>query len=269
MVKLEQQRVAELRMQQEIAAKAEAALANEEQFSNVQQEVEMKTKKLKKLWTKFQDAETTLKEEREAFQAEKADMLDTIRELGRQLKLKSLVLSNFVPPDGAELIEQRAVWNDEREDWDLPRLEIAGNTVRPRRPVSAAGLRRPETEYARQRKGFDPSARYKADNVLGAELDPHEKGTEEYQGAGMVSKHVGILTANLHVDDDELVPFQAAPEQSPYGHYPGTEDDRKAGRSSSDKSRKGSGGSVSGKSRSGKSSSHRPSTASRSRRDDE
>jgi kinesin family protein 3/17 len=55
-------------MQQEMAAKAEAALANEEQFSNVQQEVEMKTKKLKKLWAKFQEAETTLKEEREAFQ---------------------------------------------------------------------------------------------------------------------------------------------------------------------------------------------------------
>jgi len=61
--------------------------------------------------------------------------------------------------------------------------------------------------------------------------------------------------------------YQPAPEQSPYGHYPGNEEDRKP-RSSSDKSRKGSssGGSVSGKSRSGKS---RPSTAGRSRRDDE
>lgn len=88
------------------------------------------------------------------------------------------------------------------------RLEIAGNTVRPRRPVSAAGLRRPETEYARQRKGFDPSPRYKSENVLGAELDAHEKGTEEYEGAGMVSKHVGVLTASIHVDDDQLVPFQ-------------------------------------------------------------
>ena len=67
-IELEQQRLSELRMQQEMAAKAEAALANEEQFSNVQQEVEMKTKKLKKLWAKFQEAETTLKEEREAFQ---------------------------------------------------------------------------------------------------------------------------------------------------------------------------------------------------------
>jgi hypothetical protein len=44
--------------------------------------------------------------------------------------------------------------------------------------------------------------------VLGAELDAHEKGTEEYEGAGMVSKHVGVLTASIHVDDDQLVPFQ-------------------------------------------------------------
>ena len=48
-------------------------------------------------------------------------MLDTIRALNRQLKLKSLMLSNFVPLDGAALIERRAVWNDEKEDWDLPR----------------------------------------------------------------------------------------------------------------------------------------------------
>lgn len=51
-------------------------------------------------------------------------MLDTIRELNRQLKLKALVVANFVPPEGAEQIEQRASWNHEREDWDLPRYRI-------------------------------------------------------------------------------------------------------------------------------------------------
>jgi kinesin family protein 3/17 len=51
-------------------------------------------------------------------------MLDTIRELNRQLKLKALVVANFVPPEGAEQIEQRAAWNHEREDWDLPRYRV-------------------------------------------------------------------------------------------------------------------------------------------------
>ena len=73
-------------------------------------------------------------------QVEKEDMLETIRDLNRQLKLKSLVLANFVPADGAAQVEQRAVWNEEREDWDLPRLEV-GPSAQPSRaaPQSARG----------------------------------------------------------------------------------------------------------------------------------
>ena len=146
--------------------------------------------------------------------------------------------------------------------------------------MSAAGLRRPETEYARQRKAFDPSGRFKSENVLGLELDPSERGTEEYEGPGMVSRHIGVLLASLHVDDEELVAFSGPPDAggpaNPYGHYPGDPHGDGDGASvkgrsskgSSGASRKGgsSGGSVSGKSRSGKSSS-RPGTAGR-RRDD-
>ena len=105
-------------------------------------------------------------------------MLNNIRALDRQLKLKSLLLSNFVPQDAAEQIESRARWNDETETFDLPRLEIAGNSIRPRRAVSAGGLKRPETDYARNRRAFDSSSRYRADNILATDLDPSERTTE-------------------------------------------------------------------------------------------
>ena len=62
-----------------------------------------------------------MQDERRAFQLEKEDLLDSVRELTRQLKLKTLVLENFVPEDGAQAIERRACWNHEKEDWDLPR----------------------------------------------------------------------------------------------------------------------------------------------------
>lgn len=191
-IQLEKQKLKERRMQQEMQAKADQALAIEEQFSNVTEEVEIKTRKLKKLWVKFQESEQNLKDEKKAFQLEKEDMLDTIRELNRQLKLKSLIIDNFVPEDGALAIERRAVWNAEAEDWDLPRLEIAGNSVRPRRPVSVAGLKRPESEYARQRKAFDPSPRYKYDNVLGLDLDPVDKATEVGFSCGALLLRHGV-----------------------------------------------------------------------------
>ena len=177
-IKLEQKKEEERRMAAEMKQKEDQALAIEEQFSTVQEEVEIKTKKLKKLWAKFQESEQNLKDEREAFQQEKEDMLNNIRALDRQLKLKSLILSNFVPQDAVESIERRATWNDESENWELPRLEIAGNMIRPKRPVSAGGLNRPETQFARNRRAYDTSARYRSENILATELDPAERTTE-------------------------------------------------------------------------------------------
>lgn len=55
-------------------------------------QVEVKTKKLKKLWSKYQTAQREVKDIQEEFQQERSDMLDTIRELTRQLKLKEVRL---------------------------------------------------------------------------------------------------------------------------------------------------------------------------------
>ena len=58
------------------------------QFGSLQDEVEAKTKKLKKLWSKFQQSKTEIKDLTEEFQGEREGMLETIRDLTRQLKLK-------------------------------------------------------------------------------------------------------------------------------------------------------------------------------------
>ena len=43
------------------------------------------------------------------FQREKEDILDTIRELSRQLKLKQLIMSSFIPLEQLSKIERRCV----------------------------------------------------------------------------------------------------------------------------------------------------------------
>jgi kinesin family protein 3/17 len=91
-------------------------------------------------------------------------MLDTIRDLTRQLKLKETIIANFVPPEEARQFDDvasggRAVWKEEQETWVIPRQEITGNALRPRRYVSANGLKRPETEYSRHRKQYDTNPR--------------------------------------------------------------------------------------------------------------
>jgi len=122
----------------------------EEQYSSLQEEIEVKTKKLKKLWNKYQAANREVQDLQEEFQREREDMLDTIRQLTRQLKLKDLMINNFVPPEESKKIERRSKWNEELDTWVITRAELAGNNGRgPRRPVSGPGLRRPETEYSR------------------------------------------------------------------------------------------------------------------------
>jgi kinesin family protein 3/17 len=58
----------ERRLAQELAEKEEANLQLEEHFSSLNEEVEVKTKKLKKLWAKYQGAVREVQDIQEEFQ---------------------------------------------------------------------------------------------------------------------------------------------------------------------------------------------------------
>lgn len=47
-------------------------------------------------------------------------MLDTIRLLTRNVKLKEIIIANFIPEETAKSIERRAVWKDEDDMWLIP-----------------------------------------------------------------------------------------------------------------------------------------------------
>jgi hypothetical protein len=94
------------------------------------------------------------------------------------------------------------------------------------RPVSNAKLRRPESEFARQRKQFDVNARYKYDNILSMELDGSEKTTQEFAGPGMKSRVDMILSMDSdgHDGQDDVAFLDggshgAPPISSPYLSY--------------------------------------------------
>merc|ERR1711988_1725071 len=109
-LELENRKQDELRMARELAQKEEQALAIEEQYNSLQEEVDIKTSKLKKLWAKYKQSEQELQDQREEFAREKEDLLDSLQNADRQLKLKNLILANFVPLDEAAKLERRAVW---------------------------------------------------------------------------------------------------------------------------------------------------------------
>jgi len=44
-------------------------------------------------------------------------MYDTIYELSNQLKLKNLIIENFIPPEENKKMEKMVEWNEEVNDW--------------------------------------------------------------------------------------------------------------------------------------------------------
>ena len=249
-IELRERQDQERTMARELAEKEEANLQLEEHFSSLQEEVEVKTKKLKKLWSKYQAATAEVNDLQEEFQSERSDMLDTIRQLTRTLKLKDLVISNFIPPDFSKSIEKRASWQDEEDCWVIQKLDLAGNNQRSvkGRPKSSNRLRRPESEYSRQRKQYDSNPRYRVENITALDLDMPEKTTQDFDGPTMASRVDPVLGMSINDDDGDDIEFASDAISSPYLQY---------------NAESGGGGDVISKSerRSGKSKSRRPNSA--------
>ena len=116
-------------------------------------------------------------------------MYETIYELTNQLKLKNMIIENFIPPEETKKVEKNADWDEEINDWKLkntrPKLPAGAQKDRggSKRPSSAVGLKRPTSEYSRIAKGLgDNNPRFKFDNILLLDLDMPERTTEDYIG---------------------------------------------------------------------------------------
>lgn len=222
-LRIKQQQEAELA--RKLAENEEHNLQLEEHFSSLQEEVEVKTKKLKKLWTKYQGALRDNKELESEFQREREDMLDTIRQLTHSIKLKDIIINNFIPEEHYRAIEMRAVYNQEEDQWTIPRLDLAGNNFRAdiSRPGGTSNrFNRPESEFAKQKKQYDNNPRYKVENIISLDLDNPDKTTQEYTGPNMVSKVDSILCMDLNnMNEGVDVMYEASgpPISSPYLTY--------------------------------------------------
>ena len=211
----------ERQMARELAEKEEANLQLEEHFSSLQEEVEVKTKKLKKLWAKYQAASSEVNDLQQEFQSERSDMLDTIRQLTRTLKLKDMIISNFIPADFSKGIEKRASWREEEDCWTIQKIDLSGNNVKAAkgRPKSSGRLRRPESEYSRQRKQYDSNSRYRSENVATLELDMPEKTTQDFDGPSMSSRVDPVLGMSVNDDDGDEIEFASDAIPAPYLQY--------------------------------------------------
>ena len=61
---------------------------------------------------------------------EREDLMDRIRGLTREIRLKHLLIDQFIPALEYMRIERSAEWSDDINDWIIPNIEFTGNNIK-------------------------------------------------------------------------------------------------------------------------------------------
>ncbi|KAJ3227346.1 Kinesin-like protein kif3b [Clydaea vesicula] len=206
-VKLQERAEAERKLKEQLELKQEKQLQKEENYNSLQEEVDIKSKKLKKLWQKLQVSKQEINDLMDEFRNEREDLLDTIRELSRELGLKLSIINNFIPKEDRLKIEERAIYDEENEEWCLAPLSSIGGKYK--RPCSVSTLHRPTCQYAKSLMVLDdPSFRYRGENLISLKLDLPERTTIEVESMRQPSSEQknlqGALDFALGNENDEI-----------------------------------------------------------------
>lgn len=181
MLEIKRQEIAEQtrrerEMQQQMFSQDEETLELRETFSSLQQEVEAKTKKLKKylkLYAKLQCVKAEIQDVNDEHVRSRQELEQTQNELTRELKFKYLIIENFIPPEAKNKIMNRLTFDTEEDQWKFQPLVPAESkfSQMKKRPTSAVGYKRPISQFARVAISMGAHSRYKAENIMFLELD--------------------------------------------------------------------------------------------------
>lgn len=199
-----EQKRREREMQQQMESRDEETLELKETYSSLQQEVDIKTKKLKKLFAKLQAVKAEIHDVQEMHIKERQELEQTQNELTRELKLKHLIIENFIPMEEKNKIMNRTFLDEEDDHWKLrPITRLEDDQQMMTRPVSAIGYKRPLSQHARSAMMMRPDVRYRAENILLLELDLPTRTTKEYEEPVIAPKVAAALEDALR-DEDEI-----------------------------------------------------------------
>uniref|UniRef100_A0A672RJP8 Kinesin-like protein n=1 Tax=Sinocyclocheilus grahami TaxID=75366 RepID=A0A672RJP8_SINGR len=207
-----EQKRREREMQQVMECRDEETLELKETYSSLQQEVDIKTKKLKKLFSKLQSVKAEIQDAQDEHVKYRQELEQTQNELTRELKLKHLIIENFIPLEEKNKIVTRTTFDEEDDLWKMtPITRIQNDQQMMKRPVSAVGYRRPLSQHARMAMLMRPDVRYKAENILLLELDLSTRTTKDYEGPVIAPKVAAALEDALREEDEIQVDASGLP----------------------------------------------------------
>ncbi|PAV65692.1 hypothetical protein WR25_17211 [Diploscapter pachys] len=134
---LEKSRNQESFLRSQLKEKEAAKTEIEDKFASLQEEAAAKTKKLRRVWNELNEAKAELKDMESEHQREIEGLLESIRQLRKELLLNLTIIDEYIPPEYLELIEKYVSWNEEIGDWQLKAIAYAGNNMRATAPPVA------------------------------------------------------------------------------------------------------------------------------------
>lgn len=114
-----EQKRREREWRQKLAEQEENTLEVRDTCSSLQQEVELKRRKLRKLFAKLQNVRAEVRDSAEANSRERRELEELQSELLKKLKLKYVIIDNFVPVGEKNRLLCRLRYDEEGDEWGL------------------------------------------------------------------------------------------------------------------------------------------------------
>lgn len=185
---------------QQLEAKDDNTVEVKETYSSLQQEVEMKKKKLRKLFAKLQGVKAEVKDTTEANGRERRELEELQSDLMKELKLKYLIIDNFIQPEEKSKLLSRVIYDEDDDDWKL--LQVTQSQVLAnKRPISNPRFHRPTSEYSKIASTVGPAFRYKGENILDVELIMPKRNTRDYTAPVMSPRVRAALDSAMKEQD--------------------------------------------------------------------
>lgn len=123
----------EQRMVEELEQQMDEKSGLEEKYQSAEEQVAKMTTKLEKLWHRHKQTQQEIGDLQKEFQQEREDMLETIRDLRKEVKQVCLTIENFIPMEHYQQIVERAHYDESTDEWIISNIDLSGNRIRPQR----------------------------------------------------------------------------------------------------------------------------------------
>lgn len=142
-------------MLQKLENQDEEALDFKENFTSLQQEIDYKTRKLRKMYARWQSVRQEMTDLSEEFGRQRRELEETQEVLMKALRLKQLIVSHFVPSDFRRQLTSRLRYDEDEEKWIVsPSTDSA---LLPRSCASKFELR-PTSDFEKLARSTDDSS---------------------------------------------------------------------------------------------------------------